>query len=140
VRWRAARAIEREALEQALEAVGLAGYAAHRVDQLSYADQKLVGLGRALAKGGALLLLDEPLSGLDPAVHERVIGRILEVAKSFAAICIVEHSVATMRMIADEIAFLDAGRLIRQGKPAAILADDELIARYFGSGLDNEEK
>jgi branched-chain amino acid transport system ATP-binding protein len=116
----------------ALEAVGLSHRAAHPVAGLSYGQQKLVGLARALMNDGPVLLLDEPLAGVDPRnqiVMREIIHR--EAARG-RAVCVIEHNIGVLRSLAARMLFMFAGRAEAEGPPEAILGNPRLRRIYFG--------
>lgn len=115
-----------------LTQVGLSARAATRVSDLSYAEQKLVSLARALVMRGTVLLLDEPASGLDTHALDNMFGIVRSAASPERAICIVEHSVEAVRQLADQVVFLASGAVVRQGPTKTILNDRELAEVYFG--------
>lgn len=122
---------ERTAI-QLLEYLGLDEKLEVIADDLSYAEQKLLMIGRLLSTGADCYLLDEPMSGLDPAARERVSALLRDMVDTGATICLVEHSMQVIRAVCSWMAFLDQGRLLTEGEPDAIMADEELAAIYFG--------
>jgi len=81
-RWPASRVAERVA--ELLQIVGLDGFENRRVDRLSGGEKKRVALARSLAPRPAVLLLDEPLTGLDRELHDRLIGEVGDVLQATA--------------------------------------------------------
>ena len=103
-RWSAAST--RERVDELLDVVGLAGFAERRVDRLSGGEKKRVALARSLAPRPAVLLLDEPLTGLDRELHDRLIGELGDVLRTTATTAVlVTHD-------HDEAAAL-AGRVVQ---------------------------
>jgi polar amino acid transport system ATP-binding protein len=92
-------------------------------DRLSGGQQQRVAIVRALAMKPDILLLDEVTSALDPELVAEVLGVIRELATSGMTMVIATHEMGFARDIADRICFLDAGTIIEQGPPAAILND-----------------
>ncbi|HYG85418.1 MAG TPA: branched-chain amino acid ABC transporter ATP-binding protein/permease [Azospirillum sp.] len=132
--WLVRRA-EQENLRRALEIaafVGLGGKADETAANLSYAEEKLLVIARLLATEAEVLLLDEPLSGLDTFTVEQICRVIRELAKTNKAICIIEHNLDVIREVCDEIVFLDEGRVLTKGPPDDLMRDRELAERYFG--------
>ena len=134
--WRAAAA-ERANRAKALgylAFVGLADRAGEVAASLAFGEQKLVALARLIATEADVLLLDEPASGVD--VHW--VGRILELIRQVAAagktVCIVEHNLEVVTAIADRAYFMEAGRIIAEGRPEELMADPRLGEIYFGKG------
>jgi branched-chain amino acid transport system permease protein len=122
----------REALRQ-LAFVGAADYAYDAVRNLAYGQQKLVALGRVLATGAEVLLLDEPTSGVDPRSAEGIIALVRDLANAGKTICIVEHSLHVVSKLADRIVFMDGGRVLAQGSVQDITNRPDLVALYFGT-------
>ena len=132
--WLVRRA-EQENLRRALEIaafVGLGARADETAANLSYAEEKLLVIARLLATEAEVLLLDEPLSGLDTFTVEQICRVIRELAKTNKAICIIEHNLDVIREVCDEIVFLDEGRVLTKGPPDDLMRDRELAERYFG--------
>lgn len=122
---------ERTAIEL-LEYLGLEDQLEVIADDLSYAEQKLLMIGRLLATGADCYLLDEPMSGLDPSARERVSALLTDMVASGATICLVEHSMQVIRSVCSWVAFLDEGKLLTEGEPDALMADRTLASIYFG--------
>jgi branched-chain amino acid transport system permease protein len=122
----------REAMTQ-LEFVGASSYAYETVRDLAYGQQKLVALGRLLATGAEVILLDEPTAGVDPLSAERIIALVRDLANAGKTICIVEHSLHVVSKLADRIVFMDSGRVIAEGSVEAITTRKDLVALYFGT-------
>jgi branched-chain amino acid transport system ATP-binding protein len=120
------------AASAALKAVGLSHRAADPVAGLSYGQQKLVGLARALMNDGPVLLLDEPLAGVDPR-NQIVMRELIESeAARGRAVCVIEHNIGVLRSLAARMLFMFAGRAEAEGPPEAILGDPRLRRIYFG--------
>ena len=128
---------EREALKEAkgvLEFVGLLGRWEWPASQLSFGEQKMLELGRAIASRPELLLLDEPAAGLTPAEIEALAGRILRLRKDGMTVFLVEHRMEMVMEIADEIAVLHQGEVIAEGSPDEIRRDHRVIETYTKGG------
>lgn len=100
---------------------------------LSYAEQKMLMMGRLLATGASCYLLDEPMSGLDQSARAQLSDLLRQiVADGSTSICIVEHSMQVVREVASWVMFLDRGRLLTEGTPEDVMNDPALTAIYFG--------
>ena len=99
---------------------------------LSGGEQQMVAMGRALATGPSVLLLDEPGEGLMPAMVERVLDTIDELRRHGVALLLVEQKVELALRIADRIAFIENGRIRDHATPAALAVDPSLLGRYVG--------
>lgn len=94
--------------------------------------QKKIGIAIALAAKPKLLLLDEPVSGLNSAEKEDVMNLIVRVAKENCTCIIIEHHVKTIVNCCDRIAVLNFGRLIMEGTPKMVINNRQVISAYLG--------
>jgi branched-chain amino acid transport system ATP-binding protein len=126
---------EKEIQEQALkwlETVALAQYAGQTAGNLPLGSQRMLEIARALAMEPEILLLDEPASGLN-ARETFKMGELIEKIKALdITVILVEHDMELVMDISDQIAVLNFGQLIAQGKPAEIQENTEVIAAYLG--------
>jgi branched-chain amino acid transport system ATP-binding protein len=103
------------------------------VGQLPYGLQKRVELGRALAMEPELLLLDEPMAGMNVEEKEDMCRFILDINDEFGTtIALIEHDMGVVMDISDRIIVLDYGRKIADGPPDEVRASPEVIAAYLG--------
>jgi L-cystine transport system ATP-binding protein len=111
------------AREQALELlakVGLAEHADKYPHQLSGGQQQRVGIARALAIKPRLVLFDEPTSALDPELVGEVLGVMRDLADEGWTMVVVTHEVKFARQVADQVLFIDGGRIVEQGSAEVI--------------------
>ncbi|MGK5682778.1 amino acid ABC transporter ATP-binding protein [Actinoplanes sp. URMC 104] len=104
-----------------LERVGLAEKANAYPRQLSGGQQQRVAIARALGRDPKLILFDEPTSALDPELVGEVLDVMRDLARAGATMVVVTHEIGFAREVADTIVFLDDGRVVEQGPPAAVL-------------------
>ncbi len=107
------------------------------VGRLPYGLQKRVELGRALAAEPDLLLLDEPMAGMNVEEKEDMCRFILDVNDEFGTtIALIEHDMSVVMDISDRVVVLDYGRRIANGSPDEVRANPEVIEAYLGVSHD----
>ncbi|MFI9505565.1 amino acid ABC transporter ATP-binding protein [Nocardia sp. NPDC052566] len=116
--------VEREA-RTLLERVGIGELADAYPRRLSGGQQQRVAIARALALRPPVILFDEPTSALDPELVGEVLDVIRDLAHGGTALVIVTHEIGFAREVADTVVFLDAGAIVEQGPPAAVLDDPQ---------------
>ena len=128
---------EKAALKEAkqiLEFLGLLGRWKWSAMQLSFGQQKMLELGRALAMQPRLLLLDEPAAGLTPGEVKRLSEKVCHLREQGTTIVVVEHHQGMVMEIADEVAVLHNGELIADDTPATVKKDRRVIEAYLTGG------
>lgn len=115
-----------------LDRVGLAGAADAMVTDLPFGHQKLIGLSRALMNDGELLLLDEPMAGVEGAAYETMQRVVRQEAGAGRAVCLVEHNVSFIKDLCTRAVFMSNGRILQAGTVDELLASKVLTDLYFG--------
>src|ERR1700682_5434612 len=115
-----------------LSLVGYSGPETKLAATLSHVDRRLIEIARALGPAPAVLLLDEPAAGLDDADTVKLGSLLQRLARAGLAVVLVEHDMALVMSITDEIVVLDAGRRIAAGAPSMVRADPAVKAAYLG--------
>jgi branched-chain amino acid transport system ATP-binding protein len=118
--------------ERRLGEVGLGGRLETPAADLTLSDQKRLEIARALATGPRLVLLDEPLGGLNPAEVEDACGLIERIRASGVAVVLVEHVMRAIMRISHRVVVMRQGEKIADGTPQAVVSDPAVIAAYFG--------
>ena len=104
-----------------LAAVGLAGHAHHLPHRLSGGQQQRVAIVRALAIQPRLMLFDEPTSALDPELVGEVLAVMRGLAEAGMTMMVVTHEIRFAREVADQVIFMDGGRVVEQGPPESVI-------------------
>ncbi|NDC33972.1 MAG: ABC transporter ATP-binding protein [Synechococcaceae bacterium WB9_2_112] len=138
-RHRQAERQRREAAWQLLEELGLSALADRQAGTLAYGDRRRLEMARALGTDPALLLLDEPAAGLNPAEKEGLCALIQELRQRHRlTVMIIEHHVPLLMRLCDRMAVLDFGVRIALGSPNVVRRDPRVIAAYLGGDASGE--
>ncbi|MFD5910729.1 ABC transporter ATP-binding protein [Streptomyces massasporeus] len=134
---------QREHLARAREIAELTGLGHHfdsPVALLSYGDRKRVEFARALCLEPSVLLLDEPVAGMNAAERARTVEVVHAVrAELGLSVVLVEHDMGLVMRLADEVTVLDFGRAIAHGTPDEVRGDPEVLRAYLGTGAEQED-
>ena len=125
---------DRRAAREALERLGMDSLRRAQIGELSGGQQQRVFLARALAQQGEVLLLDEPLTGVDTKTQAVVLELLAELRAAGQAIVMATHDLAQAAEGCDRLCLLN-GRVIAFGPPAAVLTGEHLAATYGGGGV-----
>ncbi|MCI4429150.1 MAG: ABC transporter ATP-binding protein [Burkholderiales bacterium] len=135
--WSAAEREEnehREVVEHIIDFLEIQPYRKTPVGRLPYGLQKRVDLGRALAMEPAVLLLDEPMAGMNVEEKQDMCRFVLDVNDEFGTtIVLIEHDMGVVMDISDRVVVLDYGRKIGDDTPEAVRANAEVISAYLGT-------
>ncbi|VBS24128.1 branched-chain amino acid ABC transporter ATP-binding protein/permease [Burkholderia pseudomallei] len=137
-RWRrgpaAAAAIDRAA-DAALASIGLAAHRDALAGSLSYAQQRALDVGLALASGASVFLFDEPTAGMSREQARRTI-ELIRRATAGKTVLMIEHDMDAVFGFADRVSVLVRGELVATGSPAAIRANAAVRAAYLGEAFE----
>jgi len=117
---------------EALDTFGLAERAQWRAGALSYGEKKRLELARAFVSSPKLVLLDEPVAGLNPDETERVGALIGQMRRSGATLVLIEHDMDLVMSVSDHVVVLDGGRRIAEGTPEEVSRNPLVIEAYLG--------
>jgi len=118
-----------------LDLIGLADFANNKAKNLSYGILKKLEIIRALATTPELMLLDEPVAGLNPKETDEVSELIQTVVADEVTVILVEHDMKMIMKISDYITVMNFGKKLAQGSPSEIVNNKDVITAYLGSGV-----
>lgn len=102
------------------------------VSELSYGQRKLLDLAMALEKQHTLLMLDEPVAGVNKVVQERIENILLEMKADGETILLIDHDMEFVRKLADHVIMIDAGVVLVEGSANDVLRDKRVLEAYLG--------
>jgi branched-chain amino acid transport system ATP-binding protein len=126
---------EAEARDRAmsiLDRMGLAQAADAIVVELPFGQQKLIGLARSLMNDGRLLLLDEPMAGVEGSNYETMQRVVHDEAMAGRAVCVVEHNVSFIKDLCTTAVFMAQGKILQRGTVDELTKSKILTELYFG--------
>lgn len=121
------------ALRRILRVVGLEHVADSPGNQLAYGEQRRLGVAIALAAGPKVLLLDEPLAGLNDAEVEDMLSLIRKLRAQGMTILLIDHNLKAVMRVSERIVVLDHGEVIANGIPANVARDPRVVESYIGA-------
>jgi len=140
LRPRRERLEEKETVERSIELlryVGIEKYWDSKARELSYGDQRRLEISRALATQPKLLLLDEPVAGMNPFEKHEMISLIRTIRDRGVTVLLIEHDMNVVMGLSDNIVVLDHGIKIAEGNSQQIQANRLVIEAYLGKGYEN---
>jgi ABC-type branched-subunit amino acid transport system ATPase component len=128
---RSARTAARNA-DEILEYLHIRDLRDRPAGSLSYAQQKVVAIARLIALKPRIVFLDEPASGLDEPGRRLLVGVIERLVADGMPICLVEHNTHLVRQLANRVLFVSGGRILADGSPEEVFANQTLAELYLG--------
>ncbi len=120
-------------IKEAAELIGLQKDLHAVVTDLSYGEQKLFDLARAVVNPHTMLLLDEPVAGVNPVIRQHLKTIIRKLVDQGETVLFIEHDIDFVRSVADQVIVMDQGSVLTEGKPDHVLLDKKVLAAYLGT-------
>ncbi|WP_148614729.1 ABC transporter ATP-binding protein [Nocardioides rubriscoriae] len=132
---------EREVTERAMELLKrfkLDAKADDLAGSLSGGQRKLLEMARSLMVGPELVMLDEPMAGVNPALKQSLLGHVKSLRESGMSVLFVEHDMDMVRDISDWVIVMAQGQVIAEGPPESVMGDQRVIDAYLGAHHDTD--
>ncbi len=133
--WRAQERSVEERATALLERFNLAHMRDAYAGTLSGGQRKLLEVARALMPEPQVLMLDEPMAGVNPALSQTIMGHLRGLAHEGMTVVFVEHDMDMVMGTSDWVVCLAQGRVIAEGPPASMAGNDEVVEAYLGAGF-----
>jgi ABC-type branched-subunit amino acid transport system ATPase component len=125
--------IEKEKkVKEMLEQVNMRKFETRIARELSYGQKRLIEIARALLNPHKLLMLDEPVAGVNPKLRTEIAKLLLKLKKQNETILLIEHDMNFTLKIADHVIVMDEGKVIAEGKPEQIKKNKKVLEAYLG--------
>jgi len=131
-RWRAQERAARERAHALLDDFGLTARRDDLAATLSGGQRKLLEMARALMVEPQLVMLDEPMAGVNPALVQSLLHHVQRLRDEGRTVLFVEHDMDVVMSIADRVVCMAEGRVIADGTPEEVVADEHVIDAYLG--------
>ncbi|MEV0584920.1 ABC transporter ATP-binding protein [Nonomuraea sp. NPDC050310] len=135
-RWRLQEQLITERAEELLRRFKLDAKSEDFAGSLSGGQRKLLEMARALMVGPELVMLDEPMAGVNPALTQSLLGHVKDLREQGMTVLFVEHDMDMVRDISDWVIVMAQGGIIAEGPPDAIMSDHRVIDAYLGAHHD----
>lgn len=136
--WRAQEKKNRERAMVLLERFNLAAKSQDFAGSLSGGQRKLLEMARALMLEPELVMLDEPMAGVNPALKQSLLDHIRDIREEGTTVVFVEHDMDMVRDVSDWVVVMAQGKIIAEGTPDAVMRDQRVIDAYLGAHHDQQ--
>ncbi len=119
-------------LKRISKLVGIDGFQNKLARNLSYGQKRLVGIARAILNYPKVLMLDEPVAGVNPLLRKKIAKILLQLKKQGETIFLIEHDMNFTLSIADKVIVVDEGKIIAEGTPKQIKHNPKVLEAYLG--------
>lgn len=136
--WRSQEATNTERADDLLRRFKLDAKREDFAASLSGGQRKLLEMARALMSDPKLVMLDEPMAGVNPALTQSLLGHILDLKKEGMSVLFVEHDMHMVRHISDWVVVMAEGRVVAEGPPETVMSDQAVIDAYLGAHHDTD--
>lgn len=136
--WKSQEAANTERADDLLRRFKLDAKREDFAASLSGGQRKLLEMARALMSDPKLVMLDEPMAGVNPALTQSLLGHILDLKKEGMSVLFVEHDMHMVRHISDWVVVMAEGRVVAEGPPETVMSDQAVIDAYLGAHHDTD--
>jgi neutral amino acid transport system ATP-binding protein len=136
--WRAHEAAITERAEELLARFRLDHKRDELAGNLSGGQRKLLEMARALMTDPSVVMLDEPMAGVNPALTQSLLGHIQDLREDGTTVVFVEHDMHMVRHVSDWVVVMAQGRVVAEGPPETIMADQAVVDAYLGAHHDTD--
>lgn len=123
---------KKEMVKEILKSIEMESFSNKLVRDLSFGQKRLVEIARTILNPHKLLMLDEPVAGVNPKLRQKISEIILILKKKGHTILLIEHDMNFALTLADEVIVIDEGKVIAKGTPAQIKNSEEVLKAYLG--------